>query len=339
MRRVLVVGGGSIGERHARCFINSGRAEVSLCESRRQRLEEMAGRYRLAGTFDDVGKVEMSSFDAVVICVPANLHVPLAQRAVAAGCHALIEKPLSTDLAGVPELSRAAEKAGVTVGVAYVRRAMRMYQIAKERLDSGAMGEVLDATYTVGYDHRVARPDYRNTYEVRRDMGGGAIQDALSHLVNLMQWLVGPVSEVMACYDHLVVEGMDAEDTASVLLRFRGRRTLGNIHSCMWHPCRTDRLALSSNDHQMVCDLTAEKLGVLDRASSAWAWTDVPYGSRDAKGQVDEPFMVEASNFLDAIEGKAPVLCSLEEAAHTVQICLAATESGRTRTAVRLNDE
>ncbi len=336
VRRVLIVGGGSIGERHARCFIKTGRAEVALCEIRPQRLEEMAARYPLSGAFDDLEKVELSRFDAAVICVPAHLHIPCARRAVEAGCNVFIEKPLSVDLEGVPELQRTAEEKALIVGVAYVRRAARISRIVEEEIDSGRAGEILDITYSAGYDHRVARPDYRNTYEVSRAMGGGVIHDQISHLANLLQWFMGPVTRVMAWYDHLMVEGMDAEDTVSVILHFRDSKAVATLHSCMWHPCRTDLLTLSSNDAQILCDGWGERIGVFRRDTNEWTWTQLDVGERDEKAQVDAPFVAEAANFLDAIEGKAEVLCSLQEAAHTVEICMAATESGRHGCAVEI---
>ena len=167
-------------------------------------------------------------------------------------------------------------------------------------------------------------------------MGGGANQDAISHLVNLLQWFMGPVASVTASYDHLQIEGMDAEDTSSVLLRFRDSRAMATIHCSMWHPARTDRLVLSANDEQIVCDGIASRMGVVRRETGEWTWTELHAGKRDEKGQVDGPFITEANNFLDAIEGKSPVLCSLSEATHTLQICMAAAESGRTQRTVTL---
>ncbi|MDP6439898.1 MAG: Gfo/Idh/MocA family oxidoreductase [Candidatus Brocadiia bacterium] len=336
MHKVLVVGGGSIGERHARCFINTGRAEVALCEAKPQRLEEMTARHALSATFDDFEKIDLSRFDAAVICVPPHLHVPYARRAAEAGCHVFIEKPLSLDLAGIPELGRTAEQKGLTVGVAFLLRATRIAQMVKDEIDSGRPGEILDITCVCGYDHRVARPDYRSTYAVSKAMGGGAIPDQLSHRANLIQWFLGPVRQVVASYERLAWEDVDVEDTLSALLRFRDSRAMCNIHVSMWHPCQTNRVTLSSNDEQVICDSSLEKVGILRRETGEWNWTPVPAGKRDAKGQVDEPFVLEANNFLDAVEGKAAVLCSLEEAAHTVEVCMAAAESGRLGCAVEI---
>jgi hypothetical protein len=51
---------------------------------------------------------------------------------------------------------------------------------------------------------------------------------------------------------------------------------------------------------------------------------------------VDEPFVAQANNFLDAIEGKDEVFCSVAEARHTVEVCHAIHESGRLRAEVAI---
>jgi len=328
MHRVLIVGGGSIGERHARCFINSGRAEVSLCESRPERRREMAEKYALAGTFEDFDRVDLSGFDAAVICVPANLHVPLALRAVQAGLHVLIEKPLSVSMEGVDELERTSQEKELTVGVAFVRRAMPVHQLARDVLDVGRIGKVLDVVCTVGYDHRAARPDYRQTYEVHRAMGGGVINDVISHLANLIQWHLGPVRDVTTWCENLVLEDMDAEDTVTMLLRFKETRATATVHCSMWQAGRIEHVTFAGTDGTIFCDLFAGKVGVFLRERNEWDWKEADMLPRDSKGQADAPFMTEAENFMDALEGKATVLCTLEEAAHTLRVCIAATRSG-----------
>lgn len=336
MHRVLVIGGGSIGERHVRCFLQTGRAQVAVCDKRGQVRENLASKYTLSDTFEDFESVDLSRFDAAVICVPANLHVPFARRAVGTGVHAFVEKPLSVSLDGVDELARAAQEKEVTVGVAYTLRATHVFQLVKEKLESGCIGEVLSVVYTVGYDHRAARPDYRSTYAASRAMGGGALQDIVSHLSNLIQWLVGPVRQVTACYDHLEIEGIDGEDTASVLMRFRDSRAIANVHCCMWQAGRTTQLIVSGRHGTILAEPVAGRLGVFLRKRNEWEWTEGLAGKRDSKGQTDAPFMVEANAFLDAVEGKGEVLCTLEEAKHTIEICVAAFESGRRGCAVEI---
>src|ERR1051325_9984278 len=94
-QRVLVVGAGSIGERHLRCFQQIG-CRVALCEIDDARRKEIADRYALDQVLASLDPAAAQAWDATVICTPANLHVPhaiaLAERTPAL----LIEKPLAT---------------------------------------------------------------------------------------------------------------------------------------------------------------------------------------------------------------------------------------------------
>ena len=104
MYKILVIGGGSIGERHVRCILATKRAEVSLCEVNANLLQQMADKYSLAQTYADFETINLRRFDGVVICTPANLHISQACKAVAAGLNVFCEKPLTVRDEGVREL-------------------------------------------------------------------------------------------------------------------------------------------------------------------------------------------------------------------------------------------
>ena len=102
--RVLVIGVGSIGERHLRCFRNTGRAELALCEVNEALRADVARRYGVGRAFGRFEDALAEPHDVAVIATPAPLHVPQATRLAEAGVHLLIEKPLSTSLDGVDRL-------------------------------------------------------------------------------------------------------------------------------------------------------------------------------------------------------------------------------------------
>src|SRR5689334_14126594 len=121
--RVLVVGVGSIGERHVRCFRATGRAEAGFVEINDKLRAAIAERYPGAAAHADLDAALGRGFELAVIATPAPLHIPQAQRLIEAGLHVLIEKPLSTTLEGLGELRDAIERRRRVVGVAYVYRA------------------------------------------------------------------------------------------------------------------------------------------------------------------------------------------------------------------------
>ena len=98
MPRVVVIGTGSIGERHARCFQQTGRAEVSICEVNAELREAVQDRYGFAQAFASLAEAMAERPDAAVICTPAHLHVGMAIELARAGIPFLMEKPVSTSL-------------------------------------------------------------------------------------------------------------------------------------------------------------------------------------------------------------------------------------------------
>ena len=142
IHRVLIVGGGSIGERHLRCFSTTGRAEISLCDNRPKRLSEISADYPVSHAFADFDAIDLSEFDAAVVCVPAHLHVPFAQRLVDAGIHVLVEKPLTISSRHTKALIALAEKKSRFLQVSYQRNYYAEHTYARELIRKGVIGEL-----------------------------------------------------------------------------------------------------------------------------------------------------------------------------------------------------
>src|SRR5687767_7016223 len=101
--RILVIGAGSIGERHVRCFSATGRADVTVVEPNEGLRMTISARYGVSA-LADLDTALGDQHHAAVVATPAPLHVPIASRLAAAGLHLLIEKPLSLTTDGVDEL-------------------------------------------------------------------------------------------------------------------------------------------------------------------------------------------------------------------------------------------
>ncbi|MCY2966552.1 MAG: Gfo/Idh/MocA family oxidoreductase, partial [Planctomycetota bacterium] len=179
---VLVIGVGSIGERHTRCFLKTGRAEVSIVEINASLRQAVAERYHVA-QFESLDHALRNPPQIAVVCTPAPFHIPITTQLLNAGVHVLVEKPLSTSDEGIDGLEELATARGLTVSVAYVYRAFPELNAARELLHSGQFGPPLEVTVVGGQHFPTYRPAYREIYYARREMGGGAIQDAITHLL------------------------------------------------------------------------------------------------------------------------------------------------------------
>lgn len=312
--RILVIGAGSIGERHLRCFYTTGRCELAVCENRLERRHEITQQYHVGHSSADIDSALAFRPTAAIICTPTNQHVSTAIQLAKAGVHMLIEKPLSTELDGVDELNHLVERDQLVAAVAYVHRAHPALEQMKEQIDSGRFGRPLHL-YALGGSHfPTGRPDYREIYYNRHETGGGAIQDALTHIVNAAEWLVGPIDKLSSDSGRLALDGIEVEDTVHVMARH------GRVMSCYClnqhqFPAELSITVVCENG---TCRYEPEKDRWRCMTTPGGGWIDhkVPAFNKD------KLYLRQANLFLDAIENGTPPLCTLAEAEQSLKVNL-----------------
>jgi len=323
MHEVLIIGCGSIGERHLRCFQKTGRARVTACDANPALLATLASTYGVRTHQDWRAALAAQPFDAVVICTPAHLHVAMATEILQGGRHVLIEKPLSQSLAGVAELQRVAAASGRKTAVAYVLHVYPLLSAVRNFLAAGELGPVLQATCTSGQYFPGGRPahtvPYHQTYYRDRKLGGGAIQDALTHTVNWFESVLGPTESLVCDCAHQALPHVTVEDTVHISARNGG--ALVNYTLNQFQAPNESTLQFNTATGSVKVETHNRRWGVLRQGDPGWQWHEIPAGDRDT------PFVDQADRFLDLIEGRPAQLCSLEAAVQTLRFNLAAIAS------------
>jgi len=320
---VLIVGVGSIGERHVRCFQATGRVRLAVCETNDDLRRRVAEQYGVRRSYASLDEALGDRHNAAVIATPAQLHVPMAIRLAQAGLHLLVEKPVSTSLDRIDELQEELRRRGRKAVVAYVLRFHPALHAMKRAIDAGRFGEPVQLVSIAGQHFPTYRPAYREIYYADHATGGGAIQDAMTHMLNAGQWLVGPVDSLVADAAHQVLEGVAVEDTVGLLARHG--RVLASY---------------SLNQHQAPNEWA---LTVVCRQGTArfeldahrWRWMTEPDGPwhEETFGplQRDTMFVTQAGAFLDCVQDNAPPRCTLDEGIATLRANLATLASVRER--------
>jgi len=129
--------------------------------------------------------------DVVHICTPNHLHVPLAEAALAAGKHVILEKPIALDALSAQTITDAAAEAGRIAAVPFVYRYYPTVREARERVRAGQTGPVrlIHGTYLQDW---LLRPTDDN-WRVESDLGGAsrAFADIGSHWGDLAEFVTG----------------------------------------------------------------------------------------------------------------------------------------------------
>lgn len=328
MHSTLIIGCGSIGERHLRCFQKTGRCSVAACDTNPTLLATIKERYGVAVFASLDAALAEARFDSVVICTPAHLHLPIAIKLLNLRLHVFIEKPLAIDTALVPQVREAIAQAQRFVAVAYVYHLMPWVANAREFLKQGELGKVLHVSSMSGQHFPTFRPAYRDIYYTRHELGGGAIQDALTHLVNAVEWLIGPCTRVYCDAAHQALEGVTVEDTVNVTARHG--QVLVSFAMTQFQTPNENTLLIHCENGSVKIETNHQRWGVMRRGDTDWTWHQTPPQERD------DMFIAQANAFLDGVEGRDTPLCTFEEAVQTLKFNQAALRSAATGAAIEI---
>src|SRR3954465_533988 len=190
--RVAIAGTGFIGAVHARSARLAGASLVGVAASSPESARRAAAALGAERAFESADElVAADDVDVVHICTPNHLHVPLAEAALAAGKHVILEKPIAIDAESAQALTDAATESGKVAAVPFVYRYYPTVREARERVRAGATGPVrlIHGTYLQDW---LLKPTDDN-WRVDEQLGGAsrAFADIGSHWCDLAEFISG----------------------------------------------------------------------------------------------------------------------------------------------------
>ncbi|RKS72433.1 putative dehydrogenase [Motilibacter peucedani] len=188
------------------------------------RAQEFGARFDVPATYDSYDALVDSDVDVVYVASVNATHVDIALRAVAAGKHVLVEKPLATSAADARRLADAARSAGVLVMEALWTRYVPTYVELARQLAAGAVGDPRVASVTVGWrahDGRLWDPP---------EQGGGVTLDMGVYGLWFAQFAVGRPVHVSAS-----VQAVDGVDTSAVVALAAADGRLASVATTLWN--------------------------------------------------------------------------------------------------------
>jgi predicted dehydrogenase len=343
--RLLVVGLGGIGQRHVRNLRELLGDSAEIFAYRVLRVSPtLTDRLTVEGDVSVEEKYDIkvvSDFDealalqpdAMLICNPSSLHMPLALAAARTGIHLFIEKPLSHNWEHVQELIDLVEERGLVTLVGYQLRFHPCVRRLRALLEASAIGNVTAVRAEVGeyLPGWHTYEDYRQMYASRADLGGGVILSQI-HEFDYIYWLFGLPEELFAVGGHLSDLEIDVEDTASILMKCNvdGRRIPVHLHQdyVQRPPSRTCEVVGSAG--KILVDFHA--LSVVQYGEDGEIALQESYAGFDR----NELFLDEMKHVLACLAREETSLVSVREGAQSLRMALAAKESIATGNIQRL---
>lgn len=328
--RGLLVGYGSIGRRHLENFHTLGVRDWAVVHTGAGTLPfEPPCAVRAYSNLADALATETPTF--AVAANPTSLHVRTALACVNAGCHVLLEKPVSNGLAGLDELAAAVASSGRSVLVGFQFRFHPALQRIADLLGAEAIGQPLHATATWSEYLPSWHPweDWREGYAAKRDLGGG-VHHTLCHPFDYLRLLFGDALELEASLRTNGPLGLDVAESADVLLSF-DRGVTSHVHLDYWGQPAAHHLRITGSHGTIRWDCLTGDLRVWDVAGDAWRVEEFSGG--DARNEL---FLAEAAHFLNVIDGERP-RCTLDDGIQIARLCETIEQSARAYTRVQIS--
>lgn len=331
--RVGIIGAGSIAQiAHIPSFNKAKNCElVALADPDERKLKHLGDRYGIPRLYTDYQRLIRSDLDAVVICTPTYLHVPMALEAIEYGKHVFSEKPLALNLLSAKELAAAAAQTGTLLMLGLNYRFRPDAQVLKKLIDENELGSIY--YMKAGWLQRMTHSVMDSWKYKRRRAGGGALLNLAVHMIELILWFAE--KKKVVAVDSLVYKKLDeaeVEDSAFVLLKFDDHSSatvevswtlihekdltylnvFGTEGAALLHPLRIHKLMLGN------------PVNVTPRLRS-----------------VGNPFKVsydlQASHFIECIRKRHKPIAGADDGLEIARIIDAAYESSKQKREVRLD--
>lgn len=283
---------------------------------------------RAFGSFEELFEAERP--EAVTIAVPTNSHHAAVKTALAAGCHVLVEKPITASVEEADELVAAAQATGKVLAVGHIERFNPALLELKRRLQEDQLGRVfqLHARRLGPFPHRV------------RDVG--VVIDLATHDLDVMRYLTG--SEVIRVFAETKREVHTSyEDLVSGLLRFEDG-TVGLLEINWLTPSKIRELVVTGERGMFRADYLTQDLYFHENAEAKSAsWDQITILRGVSEGSMTryaiakrEPLRVELEDFLDAVSGRPSSFVTGADGREALRLALALIRSGQLGEAVQL---
>lgn len=344
--RILMIGLGSIGQRHLRNLSGylGGSAEFLAYRARglqRTFSDEMKVRegvrleeeYHIK-SFHNLDEALAQRPSVAYVTNITSQHIPCALKAVRAGCDVFMEKPISDSLEGVRELTREAAERGRVVFIGFQNRFHPCLARIKELVCQPRFGKVISVQSEVGERLTTmhAYEDYAGTYMARKDQGGGVIANQQIHELDYLQWIFGRPEKVAAFCGKNSSLPIDVEDYNDAVFWVNGDLGSFPIYAhadfFQYPPKRTCRVIFENG--WIEADLLA--------ATVTAGCGDEVKRERFPGFTRNQMFLDEMKAFLECVETRRQDMLTLEDGAVSLRMACAAKAASAENRIVRMEE-
>lgn len=350
--KVGVIGAGQIAYNHIRGINKHPDAEcIAVADPSSERLKAIAEEFGINKTYSTAGDLlKNPDIDAVSIAVPNKFHAPLSIASLDAGKHVILDKPFALNIREAREVVAAAEKNGKIFTLGMNQRFTQESQVIKTVVERGDLGDIYHGK--AAWFRRAGIPKFGTWFCKKSESGGGALLDIGVHLLDLCLYLMNnfdPVCVSASAYTKFGHRGIgegswgmsdkgehffDVDDFTTGFIKFSNGASVALDVSWAIH---------QENPNAVNLQLFGTEAGAVARPSAkVFRYSKENEGEYEVvepqNVKVKYPSLERFVNWIDAIQGKDNLCCTVEQALTVQKILDAAYLSSETGKEVMIKD-
>jgi UDP-N-acetylglucosamine 3-dehydrogenase len=309
---VAVIGTGAWGKNHARVYKELPSTElIAICDVNAERAKTMANQYGVKAYSNCIQMLKDKNIEAVNVCTWSTHLAKEALKALNAGKHVLVEKPMATNTQQAEKLVKTAEENGLYLTVGFLMRFIPGLQHIRQSVESKKIGELVCATAK------------RVSQWPERIGDVGVVKDTAIHDIDVMRFISN--EDPIAVYAKIGnMKHRNFEDYAHIMLTYKGGKS-AFIESNWLTPYKTRALTVTGSDAIMRLDYITQDL-----------WIEGQKESVQPRIPFQEPLKLELQHFADCIMEKKKPLITGEDGVRALEIAQAAMQSSAKNRAIQL---
>jgi len=309
---VAVIGTGQRGKNHARVYKELRSTElVAVCDVNADRAKAVAEQYGVKAYSDSTEMLKDKDIEAVNVCTWSTILYQEAMKALNAGRHVLVEKPMSTTPEQARQLVKTAKENGLHLTVGFLMRFIPGLQLIRQNAENKKIGELVCITAK------------RVSQWPERIGDVGVVKDTAIHDIDVMRFISqqDPVS-VYAKMGSMRIKKF--EDYAQLMLTYADGKT-AFIESNWLTPYKTRSLIATGTEAIMRLDYNTQDLWIEEKTQTV-----------QPRLAFQEPLKAELQHFVDCVNKTAKPIVTGEDGVKALEVATAAMQSSAKNAAVQL---
>ncbi len=309
---VAVIGTGFWGKNHARVYKELATTElVAICDVNAERARSVASQFGVKAYTSSTRMLKNKEIEAVSVCTWSTVLAKEALKALKAGRHVLVEKPMAANGKQAEKLLETAEENGLHLTVGFLMRFIPGLRHIREAVENKRIGELVCVTAK------------RVSQWPERIGDVGVVKDTAIHDIDVMRYIANedPVSVYAKAGS---MRHRKFEDYAQIMLTYKDGKS-AFIESNWLTPYKTRMLTVTGSDAIMRLDYITQEL-----------WIEEPKETLQPRFPWQEPLKLELQHFADCILEKNKPVITAADGLKALQIAEAALKSSAKNRAIKL---